>query len=171
VFDAKWRLRFYNKAGIALLQRFGVVARGAKRHVVWETIPAWVGTPFETETRCAQTEQRVVEYEAQYPNADFWLEVRCVPTADGGISMFLHDATVKQRAEADRRRTEERYRALVEASTVLVWNADPTGAVSEMPVWRELTGRSRPSCTRGVVGCHPPTSQQWPRNGERMPDG
>ena len=56
--------------------------------------------------------------------------------------MFVHDATVKQRAEADRRRTEERYRALVEASTVLVWNADPTGVVSEMPVWRELTGRS-----------------------------
>ena len=97
VFDAKWRLRFYNTAGVALLQRFGVVAREAKRRVVWETIPAWVGTPFETETRRAQTEQRVIEYEAKYPGADFWLEVRCVPAADGGVSMFLHDATVKQR--------------------------------------------------------------------------
>src|SRR4029079_416845 len=46
VFDAKWRLRFYNKAGVALLQRIGVVAKQAKRQVVWETIPAWIGTPF-----------------------------------------------------------------------------------------------------------------------------
>jgi len=129
VFDRKWRLRFYNKAGIALLERIGVNAKDAKRRVVWETLPAWIGTPFETETRRAQAEEQVVEYEAQY-------------TADGGVSMFVHDATLKQRAEADRRRTEERYRALVEASTVLVWNADPGGAVSEMPVWRELTGQS-----------------------------
>jgi PAS domain S-box-containing protein len=142
VFDAKWRLRFYNKAGIALLDRMGVKARHAKRRVLWETLPAWIGTPFETETRRAQAEQRVVEYEARHPDADFWLQVRCVPTADGGVSMFAHDATVKQRAEADRRRTEERYRALVEASTVLVWNADSGGAVNDMPVWRELTGQS-----------------------------
>jgi PAS domain S-box-containing protein len=142
VFDGKWRLRFYNKAGIALLERLGVNAKAAKRRVIWETIPAWIGTPFEVETRRAQIEQRVVEYEAQHPAADFWLEVRCVPAADGGVSMFVHDTTVKQRAEADRRRTEERYRALVEASTVLVWNADPGGVVSEMPVWQELTGQT-----------------------------
>jgi PAS domain S-box-containing protein len=142
VFDSKWRLRFFNKAGATLLERIGIKAQDTKRRVVWETMPSWVGTAFETETRRAQTEQRVIEYEAQYPGADFWLEVRCVPTADGGVSMFVHDATVKQRAETDRRRTEERYRALVEASTVLVWNADPDGAVSTMPVWRELTGQS-----------------------------
>ncbi|MEO8334894.1 MAG: ATP-binding protein [bacterium] len=142
VFDARWRLRFFNKAGILLLERIGVNARDAKRRVVWDTIPAWIGTSFETDTRRAQTEERVVEYEARHPGADFWLQVRCVPTADGGVSMFAHDVTIKQLAEADRRRTEERYRALVEASTVLVWNADPGGAVSDMPVWRELTGRT-----------------------------
>ncbi|MEO5817781.1 MAG: ATP-binding protein [Gemmatimonadaceae bacterium] len=142
VFDAKWRLRFYNKAGITLLDRLGVKARRTKRRVLWDTVPAWIGTPFETESRRAQAEQRVVEYEARHPDADFWLQMRVVPTADGGVSMFAHDATVKQRAEADRRRTEERYRALVEASTVLVWNADSGGAVNEMPVWRELTGQS-----------------------------
>ncbi len=142
VFDRRWRLRFFNKAGRTLLDRIGVRAKDAKRGVIWDTLPAWIGTPFETETRRAQIEQRVVEYEAQYPDGDFWLEVRCVPTADGGVSMFAHDATVKQRAEADRRRTGHRYRALVEASTVLVWNADSGGAISDMPVWRELTGQS-----------------------------
>src|SRR5436190_2502660 len=37
----------------------------------------------------------------------------------------------------------ERYRALVEASTAVVWTADPTGRVEDMPVWRELTGQNR----------------------------
>jgi PAS domain S-box-containing protein len=142
VFDRRWRLRFFNKAGQTLLSRVGVDARDAKRRVIWDTLPAWIGTPFETESRRAQTEERVIEYEAEYPERDFWLEVRCVPAADGGVSLFAHDATVKQRAEADRRRTEDRYRALVEASTVLVWNADPGGAISDMPVWRELTGHT-----------------------------
>ena len=35
----------------------------------------------------------------------------------------------------------ERYRALVEASTVMVWSADPAGLVDDMPVWRDLTGQ------------------------------
>jgi PAS domain S-box-containing protein len=36
----------------------------------------------------------------------------------------------------------ERYRALVEASSVVVWTTDPAGAVHDMPAWRELTGQS-----------------------------
>ena len=56
VFDRRWRLRFYNKAGHALLNRVGVRARHAKRRVVWDTLPAWIGTPFEAETSGAQIE-------------------------------------------------------------------------------------------------------------------
>ena len=37
----------------------------------------------------------------------------------------------------------ERYRALIEASTAVVWTADPSGKVDDMPAWRELTGQSR----------------------------
>ncbi|MEP6731994.1 MAG: ATP-binding protein [bacterium] len=142
VLDAKWRLRFYNKAGAALLNRAGVEARVIKHGVLWESIPSLIGTPFETETRRAQAEERVVEYEARYPDAEFWLRVRCVPSVDGGVSMFAHDVTAARVAESERRRTEDRYRALVQASTVMVWSTDPQGVVSDMPVWRDLTGKS-----------------------------
>ncbi|MGI8547155.1 MAG: PAS domain S-box protein [Gemmatimonadaceae bacterium] len=40
------------------------------------------------------------------------------------------------------RRSEERYRALVEASTLMVWLTDENGLVEDMPFWRELTGQS-----------------------------
>jgi PAS domain S-box-containing protein len=38
--------------------------------------------------------------------------------------------------------SEERYRALVEASTLMVWETDAAGQVEDMPVWRELTGQT-----------------------------
>jgi PAS domain S-box-containing protein len=142
VFDADWRLRYLNKAGTMLLERIGVNARSIKGHVLWESIPALLETPFETQMRRAQSEQRVVEFEARFPDAASWLQVRCVPSDGGGITMFAHDATAAQLAESERRRAKARYRALVEASTVMVWSADPTGVVNDMPVWRDLTGRS-----------------------------
>jgi PAS domain S-box-containing protein len=69
------------------------------------------------------------------------VRVRCVPTDDGGIAAFIRDVTATKRAEIERARTEERYRALVEASTVMVFSSDPSGQVSEMPEWRALTGQ------------------------------
>ena len=142
VYDATWHLHFINEAGIALLRRVGIDVRQLKGRVFWEMVPSLIGTPFEVETRRAQSEQRVLEYEAQYPNADLWLRVRCVPTSDGGVAMFVHDVTTTRRAELERRRMEERYRALVEASTVMVWSSDSSGALNDVPVWRELTGQS-----------------------------
>lgn len=142
VFDAKWRVRFINEVGDALLHRVGMKAADIKGRSVWDVARGAAGTIFETETRRAQQEQVIVSYEAQLPKTDLWVRVRCVPTADRGVALFIRDVTATQRAEVERQRMEERYRALVEASTVMVFNSDPTGRVSEMPEWRELTGKS-----------------------------
>ena len=142
VYDAKWRLRFLNKAGVTLLKQLGIDATEIRGRVIWEAVPALVGTPFETEARRAQDEQRVIQFEDRYPESELWLQVRCVPTANGGVATFAHDVTMAQRAELERRRTEERYHALVEASTVMVWNSDAAGVVTDVPVWRDLTGQT-----------------------------
>ncbi len=142
VYDARWRLRFLNTAGRTMLKRLGLDPASMRGQVIWDAVPALVGTPFELEMRRALDEQRVAEFEARYPDADMWLRVRCAPTAEGGVATFAEDVTGTQRAETERKRTEDRYRALVEASTVMVWSADPAGMISDMPVWRELTGQS-----------------------------
>ena len=49
----------------------------------------------------------------------------------------LHQASIEAK------RSEDRYRALVEASTQLVWNTDAHGMVEDMPHWRTLTGQTR----------------------------
>ena len=54
----------------------------------------------------------------------------------------MQDTTAARRAELERVQVQERYRALVEASSVMVWTADRAGAVSDMPRWCELTGQS-----------------------------
>ena len=120
---------------MAFLRRIGVNAR-----------------TFERESRRAQADQQVVEYEAQFPDADLPVRVRCVPTSDGGAATFAHDVSMAMRADLERRRTEERYRALVEASTIMVWSADSAGSVSDVPVWRELTGQGTEDHALGVLG-------------------
>jgi PAS domain S-box-containing protein len=47
-----------------------------------------------------------------------------------------------RRAESSLARSQERYRALVDASSVSVWTSDPAGAVDDLPYWRVLTGQT-----------------------------
>jgi PAS domain S-box-containing protein len=142
VFDAEWRLQFVNPAGTLLLRRLGIDTGALRTQTVCEVAPSIVGTVFESESRRAAAERRVVEYEARYPKADVWLHVRCVPHDGEGVTVHAHDITTAQRAEQKRRRVEERYRALVESNTIMVWVSDPAGTVGDMPVWRELTGQT-----------------------------
>jgi PAS domain S-box-containing protein len=141
VFDLHWHLRFVNDAGATLLRRLGMKQADLKGRDVWTGAPAAHGTIFESETRRAQRERVTTDFEAQVPKTDIWVHVRCVPTEEGGVAAFLRDITAKKQAELERTRTEERYRALVEASTVMVFSSDPSGCVSEMPEWRALTGQ------------------------------
>ena len=141
VFDSKWHLRFVNTAGASLLERIGVKLSDLKGRDIWAGAPGAHGTIFEAETRRAQREHVTVDFQAQVPRTDIWVRVRCVPTEDGGVAAFIRDVTATKQAELERTRTEERYRALVEASTVMVFSSDPSGHVSEMPEWRTLTGQ------------------------------
>ena len=141
VFDAQWHLRFVNDAGTALLHRIGMKQSDLKGRDIWAGARGASGTIFEAETRRAQRERMAVAFEAQVPKTDIWVHVRIVPTQDGGVAGFVRDVTATKRAELERTRTEERYRALVEASTVMVFSSDPSGRVSEMPEWRALTGQ------------------------------
>lgn len=140
VFDKEWRLLFHNAAGAALFERLGIDAAALRTHAVWGAVPAVAGTSFERESRRAQSERCVVEYQERYPGADLWLQVRCVPAADGGVAVFVHDVTTTNQAEQRRRQTEERYSALVDASTIVVWSSDSGSASAGLPVWKKLDG-------------------------------
>ncbi|HEY9508151.1 MAG TPA: PAS domain S-box protein, partial [Gemmatimonadales bacterium] len=60
-----------------------------------------------------------------------------------GASSIKRDITERKRAEAELARREERYRALVTATTSVVWLATPEGSfLGEQTAWREYTGQT-----------------------------
>ena len=60
-----------------------------------------------------------------------------------GVTMIAVDVTADVVAAEAVRRTNERYRSLVQAGNQVVWVTDPSGQVSEdSPEWRWITGQS-----------------------------
>ncbi len=146
--DRDFRYRFTNRA---FAEWFGrpssefigrTVEEAAGKHI-WESIRSLV-------TRAFMGERVVYETRHAY-RQDFVRDVRAsyVPDfgEDGqvhGIAILISDITEQKAAEEATQRSEERYRALVEASSQFVWITEPTGTWSRGPVkwWNELTGQS-----------------------------
>ncbi len=61
----------------------------------------------------------------------------------GGIVIFVEDISDRKRTEAEQRKNEQRYRALIELSPQLVFMSDPNGSIIYCNQWGlEFTGRS-----------------------------
>jgi PAS domain S-box-containing protein len=61
-----------------------------------------------------------------------------------GASSIKREITDRKRADAELVRREERYRALVQATTSIVWTADPEGRfATAQSSWEKYTGQAR----------------------------
>src|SRR5215471_1503740 len=60
-----------------------------------------------------------------------------------GVALIAVDVTERRNSEEAVRRSEERYRSLVQAGVQVVWVTTPTGGIAEdSPEWRSITGQS-----------------------------
>src|SRR6185437_9264824 len=60
-----------------------------------------------------------------------------------GVALIAVDVTERRNSEEAVRRSEERYRSLVQAGAQVVWVTTPTGEIAEdSPEWRWITGQS-----------------------------
>jgi PAS domain S-box-containing protein len=58
------------------------------------------------------------------------------------INMVAEEIAERKHGGADLASSEARYRALVRASSSLVWTTSPDGQIVDMPEWRALTGQT-----------------------------
>jgi PAS domain S-box-containing protein len=78
--------------------------------------------------------------------AERHLSVSWFPAADGdtrGVALIAVDLTEQHLAAEALRRSEERYRSLVQAGAQVVWVTRPDGTIAEdSPEWRWITGQT-----------------------------
>jgi PAS domain S-box-containing protein len=116
------------------------------------------------EAHWRQCETTTVEYEYRLWHRSGqwrWVKERTVPLrSEGKISGWVgmtsdqHDQKVAEEARAEQ---ERRFRALVEASSEIVWTAEADGTlVEDSPSWRAFTGCSREAfLSGGWTDMHP----------------
>ncbi|MFC4426653.1 PAS domain-containing sensor histidine kinase [Deinococcus navajonensis] len=78
-----------------------------------------------------------------------WLSVTSVPRRAPGterpeqVTSVFQDVTEQWQMQAEVRRSEQRFRSLVEASAQIVWSAEPDGSFQPpQPAWEAFTGQS-----------------------------
>ncbi len=137
--DGNWHFTYLNQQAELLLKRKREELLGKN---IWDEFPEAVGTSFYTQYHKAVSEQRTVSFEEFYPPLGIWFEVRAYPSASG-LSVYFHNIDERRKAEKSLVEAEERYRALIEATSTTVWHANPEGALTFVgDVWTEVSGQT-----------------------------
>ena len=149
VIDRQWRITYVNPAALAPI---GSSSEDVVGHDLWERFPVLEGSPTGIAYRRSMSEQVPVQIEARGAFSGSWYEINVHPWAEG-IAVYARDITKRKQTEDALRRSEERYRALAQASNQAVWSWDPeTGAGNfdeTQRWWEEITGQS-PADQAGV---------------------
>ena len=115
--DRDWRFTYVNSEAERLLAHPSSELVG---EVMWELYPGLIGSEFEQAYRRTAIERIESTVTAFYPDHDRWYEVHAYPAANG-ITVYFRDVTNHKQAEEALRRSEERFRALVSASSNVVY--------------------------------------------------
>lgn len=141
VLDRQWRIVYANRQACRINQK-PLEEFVGRTH--WEEWPASVGTEVERQFRHAMSERVEAHFEHRYVTGpyDVWLEIDVYP-ADEGINLFYRDITGRKQAQEELKKSEERYRSLIEATAEIVWTNSPEGEMrGPQPGWGGLTGQT-----------------------------
>lgn len=174
IFDDQLRFLHLNEA---MAEINGVPVAAHIGHSIREILPQLAPTLepilykiFETGEPCFNVE--ITGQTPKEPNATRYWHASYYPLAgeDGkpfGLGGVITEVTDRKQAEAALQHSEERYRSLVTATSMIVWRAQGSGAIIEAPLWETFTGQTPTEyCDFGwLQAVHPddrqPTLDRW----------
>src|ERR1700730_2399415 len=103
VLDYEFRVRYLNEMAAGHLRASRIEPESVIGKVLWDALPAALGSEWETGLRRAASERTAVTFERHAPALGRWTETRIVPSASV-ITAYTRDMTARHEAE---RRAEE----------------------------------------------------------------
>ncbi|MBD1995661.1 PAS domain-containing protein [Leptolyngbya sp. FACHB-541] len=129
--DRQGRFTFVNRKAEQILQRS---SEGLLGKVIWQVLPEMANSTFKREYTKAVDQQTSVSFEEFSHPLGRWIEVRAFPSF-GGISVFIHDITV-------RKTVEEALRYQQEQSEHLLLNILPEAIADRLKIEEEAIADS-----------------------------
>lgn len=112
----------------------------------WELWPETVDSEVGRMYRKAMSERIQISLENRWkdPSGNVgWFHLTAIPI-DEGLALYIRDITQRKRDEQLIADSEERYRALGECVSDVVWRSDENGMlVHEVPSWARYSGQTR----------------------------
>jgi PAS domain S-box-containing protein len=151
--DAQGRVTFLNDVAVALTGWTREDAAGQPVDTVFNIVNEQTGlraeSPVDKVLRdgliagLANHTVLIARDGARHPIDDSGAPIRSATGEVMGVVLVFRDVTEKHDAEQATRRSEERFRSLVLATSQIVWTTGRDGRVSaDSPSWRELTGQT-----------------------------
>jgi PAS domain S-box-containing protein len=123
--DREYRLVYTNSTAERMLRDTRSELAGK---VLWDTIPAALGTELIGHYRTSMEARLPVTIERYFEPWDAWYEVRMYPAANGGISVVFHDITQRKLTEIALNESEKRFRSTFENAAVGIAHLGADGA-------------------------------------------
>jgi PAS domain S-box-containing protein len=101
--DSEWRLTYVNAEAEVMWGRKREELLGG---LLWERIPALVGTVFQENYEKAMTERVAIEFEAVDATGKIWYDVHAY-RSNGGVSVFFRDISERKKSETERLTTSK----------------------------------------------------------------
>jgi PAS domain S-box-containing protein len=151
--DAQGRVTFLNDVAVALTRWTREDAAGQPVDTVFNVVNEQTGlrveSPVDKVLRdgliagLANHTVLIARDGARHPIDDSGAPLRSAAGEVMGVVLVFRDVTEKHDAEQATRRSEERFRSLVLATSQIVWTTGRDGRVSaDSPSWREFTGQT-----------------------------
>ena len=121
--DSHWLCTYINDQAARILQLDPATIIGRP---IWPDFPDSAGRPFYKACHKAMEKQQYYCLETIMPSGDRWMEYHLYPSPTG-LSVLFREITARKTAEEELKRTDLRYRALIEQASDAIMITDNKG--------------------------------------------